>query len=87
MGRGRSRTACPSPSSAIPYADTNPTVVFKNAFDIGEYGIGPYTNSLDAGLRLPGRDPYLDAVLHDSHGTPQVIRNAICLHEEDAGLL
>ena len=32
---------------AIPYADTNPTVVFKNAFDIGEYGIGPY-------FELPG---------------------------------
>ena len=72
---------------AIPYADTNPTVVFKNAFDIGEYGIGPYTNSLALGCDCLGEITYLDAVLHDSHGTPQVIRNAICLHEEDAGLL
>ena len=70
---------------AIPYADTNPTVVFKNAFDIGEYGIGPYTNSLELGCDCLGEIRYLDAVMHDSRGTPQVIRNAICLHEEDAG--
>ena len=72
---------------AIPYADTNPTVVFKNAFDIGEYGIGPYSNSLELGCDCLGEIRYLDAVMHDSRGNPQVIRNAICLHEEDTGIL
>ncbi len=72
---------------AIPYADTNPTVVFKNAFDIGEYGIGPYANSLALGCDCLGEIRYLDADVHDSHGRAQTIRNAICLHEEDTGIL
>ena len=70
---------------AIPYADTNPTVVFKNAFDIGEYGLGPYVNSLALGCDCLGEIRYLDAVVHDSRGSPQTIRNAICVHEEDTG--
>ena len=72
---------------AIPYADTNPTVVFKNAFDIGEYGLGPYVNSLALGCDCLGEIRYLDAVVHDSQGRPQTIANAICLHEEDSGIL
>ena len=72
---------------AIPYADTNPTVVFKNAFDIGEYGLGPYINSLALGCDCLGEIRYLDALVHDSQGRPQTIANAICLHEEDSGIL
>jgi primary-amine oxidase len=72
---------------AIPYADTNPTVVFKNAFDIGEYGLGPYINSLELGCDCLGEIRYLDAVVHDSQGRAQTIRNAVCVHEEDAGIL
>jgi primary-amine oxidase len=72
---------------AIPYADTNPTVVFKNAFDIGEYGLGPYANSLALGCDCLGEIRYLDAVMHDSQGRALTIPNAICLHEEDAGIL
>jgi primary-amine oxidase len=72
---------------AIPYADTNPTVVFKNAFDIGEYGLGPYINSLALGCDCLGEIHYLDAVINDSHGRAQTIANAICVHEEDTGIL
>jgi primary-amine oxidase len=72
---------------AIPYADTNPTVVFKNAFDIGEYGIGHYANSLALGCDCLGEIRYLDAVVHDSRGRAQTISNAICVHEEDTGIL
>ncbi len=72
---------------AIPYADTNPTVVFKNAFDIGEYGIGPYANSLALGCDCLGEITYLDAVVNDSQGRALTIANAICLHEEDTGIL
>jgi primary-amine oxidase len=72
---------------AIPYADTNPTVVFKNAFDIGEYGLGPYANSLALGCDCLGEITYLDAVVNDSQGRALTIANAICLHEEDTGIL
>ncbi len=72
---------------AIPYADTNPTVVFKNAFDIGEYGLAAYVNSLELGCDCLGEIRYLDAIVHDSQGRAQTIRNAICVHEEDTGIL
>jgi primary-amine oxidase len=72
---------------AIPYADTNPTVVFKNAFDIGEYGLAAYVNSLALGCDCLGEIRYLDAIVHDSQGRAQTIRNAICVHEEDTGIL
>ena len=34
-----------------------------------------------------GEIRYLDAHLVDRAGRPRVVQNAICLHEEDAGLL
>lgn len=30
---------------------------------------------------------YLDAVVNNNDGEPEVIKNAICIHEEDAGVL
>ena len=57
---GERRQICHRASIAelvIPYGDPNPTVHFKNVFDTGEYGMGPMTNSLELGLRLPRRDP------------------------------
>jgi primary-amine oxidase len=71
----------------IPYGDPSPGRFRTNAYDIGEYGIGPMTNSLELGCDCLGEIRYLDAVVHDSHGNPTTIANAICMHEEDVGLL
>src|SRR5947209_8314511 len=71
----------------VPYGDPNPSGYRRNAFDIGEYGIGPNTNSLELGCDCLGEIRYLDVDLCDNHGWPYTIRNAICIHEEDAGLL
>jgi primary-amine oxidase len=71
----------------VPYAEVAPTHVWKNAFDIGEYGIGALANSLELGCDCLGEIHYFDGVLCDAVGEPQVIKNAICLHEEDASLL
>jgi primary-amine oxidase len=71
----------------IPYGDPSPGRFRTNAYDIGEYGIGPMTNSLELGCDCLGEIRYLDAVAHDSGGAPVVIPNAICMHEEDVGLL
>jgi primary-amine oxidase len=30
---------------------------------------------------------YFDGVVNDSKGAPVIIKNAICMHEEDAGIL
>ena len=54
---------------------------------MGEYGLGPITNSPEFGCDCLGEIRYLDADVHDSRGNAITIKNAICLHEEDAGLL
>jgi primary-amine oxidase len=71
----------------IPYADPGPGGYRKNAFDIGEYGVGHMTNSLELGCDCLGEIRYLDVDLVTSSGDVVTLTNAICLHEEDAGLL
>jgi primary-amine oxidase len=71
----------------IPYGDPNPTVAFKNAFDIGEYGLGPLVNALELGCDCLGEIRYLDAWVNDSRGGAVHLPNAICIHEEDIGIL
>lgn len=87
---GRNRSILHRASVAelvIPYADPRPYEGWRNAFDIGEYGIGIMTNSLTRGCDCLGEIRYLDVALSDPTGTPYTIPRAICLHEEDAGLL
>jgi primary-amine oxidase len=71
----------------IPYADPRPFQGWRNAFDVGEYGIGIMANSLELGCDCLGDIRYLDVELADGNGEPYSIRQAICLHEEDFGLL
>jgi primary-amine oxidase len=71
----------------IPYGDPGPGGYRKNAFDIGEYGLGLLTNSLELGCDCLGEIRYLDVDLATPSGDVTTIANAICLHEEDDGLL
>lgn len=71
----------------VPYGDPGEQYYRKNAFDIGEYGIGTLANSLVLGCDCQGTVHYFDAPMLDSRGNVAVIKNAVCLHEEDAGLL
>ena len=71
----------------VPYGDPAPTHRRKNAFDVGEYNIGTLANSLELGCDCLGEIRYFDAVLADPDGNPFTIANAVCLHEEDHGLL
>jgi len=71
----------------VPYRDGSPDHYRRTAFDIGEWGLGFTTTSLELGCDCLGEIAYLDAVLPDSRGEPRVIRNAICVHEEDDGVL
>jgi primary-amine oxidase len=87
---GERRQICHRASIAelvIPYGDPGPTTHFKNVFDIGEYGLGPLTNSLELGCDCLGEIAYLDGVTNSWDGEPHTIGNAICIHEEDANLL
>jgi primary-amine oxidase len=71
----------------VPYGDPAHTHWRKNAFDEGEYGVGVLANALELGCDCLGEVRYLDAVVNDALGQPVVLRNAICLHEEDFGIL
>ena len=71
----------------VPYGDPLPHHYRKNAFDVGEYGIGSLANSLTLGCDCLGSIYYFDGFLTDSKGEVAKIENAICLHEEDFGIL
>jgi primary-amine oxidase len=71
----------------VPYRDPSPDHYRRTAFDIGEWGLGFMTTSLALGCDCLGEITYVDAVVHDSKGEPQTIANAICVHEEDSGVL
>jgi primary-amine oxidase len=71
----------------VPYRDATPDHYRRTAFDIGEWGLGFMTTSLELGCDCLGEITYLDAVVHDSRGEPRTIGNAICIHEEDDGIL
>lgn len=71
----------------VPYGNPEPPHHRKHAFDVGEYGSGFMTNSLKLGCDCKGAIHYLDAVLATGRGQAAVIKNAVCIHEEDNGLL
>ncbi|MGE3908559.1 MAG: primary-amine oxidase [Chloroflexota bacterium] len=71
----------------VPYGDPRPHYNRRNAFDVGEYGVGVFANSLALGCDCLGEIYYFDACLNDSQGRPVPILNAICMHEEDYGIL
>ena len=75
------------PEMVVPYGDPQPARFWINYFDQGEYVMPRYTNSLVLGCDCLGEIQYLDAVIADEMGQPKVIKNAICLHEEDHGVL
>jgi len=72
---------------AVPYGDVDPNHNWKNAFDISEFNVGRMVNSLTEGCDCLGVMHYFDAVTNDREGNVLEIPNAICMHEEDDGLL
>ncbi len=71
----------------VPYGDASPDHSRQNAFDVGEYGLGCLTNALELGCDCLGHIYYFDAHMANNNGDPITIPNAICMHEEDYGIL
>jgi primary-amine oxidase len=71
----------------VPYGDPHPNHHRKNAFDVGEYGIGMLANALELGCDCLGDIRYFDAYMTDSRGQVMPLKNAVCMHEEDNGIL
>ena len=71
----------------VPYGDPRVQHFRKNAFDLGEHGVGMLANSLTLGCDCLGEIHYFDAALTNSRGEVAITENAVCLHEEDYGIL
>lgn len=71
----------------VPYGSPLKNHARKNVFDVGEYGIGKLANSLELGCDCLGAIHYIDCWVSDINGNPMKIKNGICIHEEDTGIL
>ncbi len=71
----------------VPYGDPRGANFRRNAFDTGEHGVGVFLDSLALGCDCLGHIHYFDVWTHDWHGKPRLIKNAVCMHEEDYGIL
>ena len=72
---------------AVPYGDPQLQHFWRHVFDEGEVGMGRTANPLTLGCDCLGEIRYLDAPMLLPDGTVAVTKNAICIHEEDAGIL
>jgi hypothetical protein len=78
-----------SPFSSLPKSLSSLSSIQypKNAFDAGEYGLGRCANSLKLGCDCLGEIHYFDTAMIDSKGEVIFMKNAVCMHEEDYGIL
>lgn len=70
----------------VPYADPRKPYHRKQAFDLGDIGAGLVANDLALGCDCLGSITYLDGLVADPNGEPLVKKNAVCVHEQDAGI-
>ncbi|PVF93842.1 amine oxidase catalytic domain-containing protein [Serendipita vermifera] len=71
----------------VPYAETIAPHARKFAFDVGEYGMGTQVNDLTLGCDCLGTIHYMPGSFMSHSGEPVTINHAICIHEEDDGIL
>jgi primary-amine oxidase len=72
---------------AVPYGDPSSNRYIQGPFDIGENNIGTLVNALELGCDCLGLIHYFDGWVANSRGEAVHMPNAICMHEEDVGLL
>lgn len=71
----------------VPYGDTDPMHAWKHVLDAGEASLGDCVNSLTLGCDCLGEIHYLDHCAVKPDGTARLVERAICIHEEDYGVL
>lgn len=75
------------PEMVVPYGDTTEARHWISYFDAGEYLLGKNANSLMLGCDCLGVIHYFDGFVPDDNGHATKIPQAICMHEEDYGIL
>lgn len=71
----------------VPYGDPQKTWSFRNAFDVGEYGLGKTLHPLELGKDVPSIAQLLDVPLADDLGNEPIIIKGVGIYEKDGGLL
>jgi hypothetical protein len=73
----------------VPYAIPDANWSWRSAFDIGEYNLGQYGESLEKNVDVPENAVFFDSVAGDtgSSGGSYEIPNAIAMYERDGGSL
>ena len=71
----------------VPYGDTDPMHRWKHVLDAGEASIGNCVNSLMLGCDCVGHVHYLDHAAVKPDGAARLVERAVCVHEEDYGVL
>ncbi len=75
------------PEMVVPYGDTASNRFWISYFDAGEYLLGKNANALSLGCDCLGVIHYFDAFVADDRGNPVKVPQAVCMHEEDYGVL
>ncbi|KAK8843494.1 hypothetical protein IAR55_007154 [Kwoniella newhampshirensis] len=71
----------------VPYADPRPLLNMRQVFDFGDVGLGRSANSLENGCDCLGVMHYMDTAEVDPSGNGRLVKNVVCIHEQDNGLL
>lgn len=71
----------------VPYGDTAANWSWRNAFDLGEYGVGRLANTLRPGFEVPRHAVLVDSVFANDLGKAYILPNSVALYERDAGIL
>ncbi|MEO7966364.1 MAG: nickel transporter, partial [Gemmatimonadaceae bacterium] len=71
----------------VPYGDAESSWAWRNAFDVGEYGIGRLASYLIPGRDAPPNATFLNADFVDDFGKAYTARQVVTLYERDGGLL
>lgn len=70
----------------VPYGDPRSPFHRKQAFDLGDTGLGTNSNTLTLGCDCLGHIRYFDGYRAAADGTPVIMKNVVCMHEIDQGI-
>lgn len=71
----------------VPYGDPDQNWSWRNAFDLGEYGVGRLANTLRKGGEVPTYATLVDSVFADDFGKPYVQKDSVAIYEREHGIL
>jgi primary-amine oxidase len=71
----------------VPYGDPDKGWSWRNAFDVGEYGIGRLASHMIPGKDAPDNATFRDAEFVDDFGKAYTAKGVVTIYERDGGML